>query len=154
MAGRRRVARIPAVAAILLNVRRVSSSDPTGAGARAAAGPRRLERGRYPLSTTRARRAAPSGRHPPKPLWVAAVPERMSSIPAAYHDLFERRTFAHLSTVMPDGTPHSTPVWNDYDADRMLVNTARGRRKERNVRETPAVGVSMCDPLSVRLGAR
>lgn len=72
----------------------------------------------------------------------------MSSIPAAYHDLFERRTFAHLSTVMPDGTPHSTPVWIDYDADadRVLVNTARGRRKERNVRETPAVGGSMCDP--------
>jgi PPOX class probable F420-dependent enzyme len=72
----------------------------------------------------------------------------MGSIPDGYHDLFEKRTFAHLSTVMPDGTPHSTPVWVDYDdeTDRVLVNTARGRRKERNVRANPKVGVSMCDP--------
>jgi len=72
----------------------------------------------------------------------------MASIPEPYHDLFDKRTFAHLSTVTPDGTPHPTPVWIDYDAgtDRLLVNTARGRRKERNVRRNPAVGVSMCDP--------
>ena len=72
----------------------------------------------------------------------------MGSIPEGFRDLFEKRTFAHLSTITPDGTPHSTPVWVDYDADadRVLVNTARGRRKERNVRENPSVGVSMCDP--------
>jgi len=72
----------------------------------------------------------------------------MGSIPDGYHDLSEKRTFAHLSTITPDGTPHSTPVWVDYDdgADRVLVNTARGRRKERNVRANPKVGISMCDP--------
>ena len=72
----------------------------------------------------------------------------MASIPEEFHDLFEKRTFAHLSTLTPDGTPHSTPVWVDYDADadRVLVNTARGRHKERNVRANPKVGVSMCDP--------
>ena len=72
----------------------------------------------------------------------------MASIPEGFHDLFEKRTFAHLSTLTPDGTPHSTPVWVDYDADadRVLVNTARGRHKERNVRANPKVGVSMCDP--------
>jgi PPOX class probable F420-dependent enzyme len=70
------------------------------------------------------------------------------SIPESYHDLFERRTFAHLSTVMPDGTPQVTPVWVDYDADRdrLLVNTARGRQKERNVAANPQVGASMLDP--------
>ena len=72
----------------------------------------------------------------------------MASIPEGFHDLFEKRTFAHLSTLTPDGTPHSTPVWVDYDADadRVLVNTARGRHKERNVRANPKVGVSTCDP--------
>ncbi|MFB6159795.1 MAG: PPOX class F420-dependent oxidoreductase [Haloferacaceae archaeon] len=72
----------------------------------------------------------------------------MASIPDEYLDLFEKRTFAHVSTVMPDGTPHVTPVWIDYDADadRLLVNTERGRRKEVNVRENPRVGVSMTDP--------
>jgi len=70
------------------------------------------------------------------------------SIPESYHDLFERQTFAHFATVMPDGTPQVTPVWVDYDAerDRLLVNTARGRRKERNVAANPKVGVSMLDP--------
>ena len=72
----------------------------------------------------------------------------MSSIPDAFHDLFDRETFAHFATVMPDGTPQVTPVWVDYDPedDRVLVNTARGRRKERNVRNEPKVGVSMVDP--------
>ncbi|PSQ09104.1 PPOX class F420-dependent oxidoreductase [Halobacteriales archaeon QS_5_68_33] len=70
------------------------------------------------------------------------------SIPESYHDLFERRTFAHFSTVMPDGTPQVTPVWVDYDAGRgrLLVNTARGRQKERNVAANPKVGASMLDP--------
>ena len=70
------------------------------------------------------------------------------SIPESYHDLFERRTFAHFSTVMPDGTPQVTPVWVDYDAGRgrLLVNTARGRQKERNAAANPKVGASMLDP--------
>jgi PPOX class probable F420-dependent enzyme len=72
----------------------------------------------------------------------------MPSIPEDFRDLFEKRTFAHVATVLPDGTPHVTPVWIDYDAeeDRLLVNTERGRRKERNVAENPKVGVSMTDP--------
>lgn len=72
----------------------------------------------------------------------------MGSIPESHHDFFERETFAQFATVMPDGTPHVTPVWIDYDpsADRLLVNTARGRRKERNVRKNPKVGLSVLDP--------
>ncbi|MFB6311933.1 MAG: pyridoxamine 5'-phosphate oxidase family protein [Salinirussus sp.] len=72
----------------------------------------------------------------------------MVAIPAEYHDLFQKSTFAHIATLLPDGRPHVTPVWIGYDVDaeRLIVNTERGRRKERNVRENPAVGVSMCDP--------
>ena len=72
----------------------------------------------------------------------------MGSIPEDFHDLFEKRTFAHVSTLLPDGAPHSTPVWVDYDgdADRLLVNTERERRKEKNVRNDPRVAVSMTDP--------
>lgn len=72
----------------------------------------------------------------------------MTSIPETYHDLFETRTFAHVGTMTPEGFPHITPVWIDYDleADRLLVNTERGRQKERNARENSAVGVSMTDP--------
>jgi PPOX class probable F420-dependent enzyme len=72
----------------------------------------------------------------------------MSSVPEEYHDLFEKPTIAHLSTLLPDGSPHSAPVWIDYDADadRVLVNTERDRRKEKNVRGDPRVAVSMTDP--------
>ncbi|WP_436926471.1 PPOX class F420-dependent oxidoreductase [Halosimplex amylolyticum] len=72
----------------------------------------------------------------------------MASIPESFHDLFDKRTFAHFATLTPDGFPHVTPVWVDYDpeADRVLINTARGRRKERNVAWNPKVGVSMVDP--------
>lgn len=72
----------------------------------------------------------------------------MASIPATFHDLFEKATFAHIATLWPTGAPHVTPVWIDYDpdADRLLVNTERGRRKEKNVQTDPRVGVSMIDP--------
>lgn len=71
----------------------------------------------------------------------------MDSIPAAFADLFERKTVAHLATVMPDGTPQVTPVWIDRDEDGyVLVNTARNRQKERNVRQNEKVGVSIPDP--------
>ena len=72
----------------------------------------------------------------------------MASIPESFHDLFERETYAHFATVMPDGTPQVTPVWVDYDveADRVLVNTARGRQKEQNASRDPKVGLSMVDP--------
>jgi len=68
-------------------------------------------------------------------------------IPESHVDVFESESFAHLATVMPDGTPHVTPVWVDHDdREAVLVNTARGRRKERNVRRNPKVGVSVLDP--------
>jgi PPOX class probable F420-dependent enzyme len=72
----------------------------------------------------------------------------MAAIPSEFQDLFERQTFAHVATMLPSGLPHVTPVWVDYDADRdhVLFNTARGRRKERNLQANPAAGVSMCDP--------
>jgi PPOX class probable F420-dependent enzyme len=72
----------------------------------------------------------------------------MAAIPDDFRDLFEKRTFAHIGTLLPNGAPHVTPVWVDYDPDanRLLVNTERGRRKEKNVRNDPRVGVSMTDP--------
>lgn len=72
----------------------------------------------------------------------------MESIPDDYLDLFEKATFAHIATLLPDGSPHVTPVWIDYDPDteRLLVNTERDRRKVKNVRNDPRAGVSMSDP--------
>lgn len=70
----------------------------------------------------------------------------MATIPQAYHDLFDRDAFATIATVSPDGTPHLTPVWVDYDGEYILVNTVRGRQKERNITNNPTVGLSVMDP--------
>jgi len=73
----------------------------------------------------------------------------MSSIPEPFQDLLaEEPAYAVLTTMLPDGLPHNTVVWVDYDpeADRVLVNTERGRRKERNVRNDPRAGVLAVDP--------
>ena len=68
-------------------------------------------------------------------------------IPESHVDILEAESFAHVSTIMPDGTPQSTPVWVDHDdREAVLINTARGRRKEKNIRRNPKVSVSVCDP--------
>ncbi len=67
-------------------------------------------------------------------------------IPSDYLDLFEKKAFAYLATMMPDGTPMVTPVWIDYDGEYLLFNTARGRQKDRNVRRNPNVSLAIMDP--------
>ncbi len=71
----------------------------------------------------------------------------MTEIPSGFLDLLtEKRAFAHLATVMPDGSPQVTPVWFDYVSGRIRVNTARGRVKARNMREGSKVALSILDP--------
>ncbi len=67
-------------------------------------------------------------------------------VPESHRDLLTKRTFAHLATVNDDGTPQSTPVWIDFDGTHVLVNSARGRRKDRNMRARAAVALSLTDP--------
>lgn len=70
----------------------------------------------------------------------------MEEIPEGYEELFGRKTFAHVATLMEDGTPQVTPVWVDYDGEHVLINTVRGRQKERNLTRDPKVGLSILDP--------
>ena len=74
------------------------------------------------------------------------MPSPKNSIPESHRDLLTKKSFAHLATVNADGTPQSTPVWIDFDGTHVLVNSARGRRKDRNMRERAAVALSMTDP--------
>ena len=60
--------------------------------------------------------------------------------------LQQKKAFAHLATNMPDGTPQSTPVWVDYRDGRVLVNTAKGRVKARNMQLGSPVALSITDP--------
>ena len=59
--------------------------------------------------------------------------------------LLRRPLMAHVATVMPDGTPQSTPVWIDIDGTDVLFNTAKGRVKHRNLLQNPAVALSFVD---------
>ena len=68
-------------------------------------------------------------------------------IPTDYLDLLtEKLSIAHFATINPDGTPQITPVWVDYVDGHILINGASGRIKDRNVRENPAVALSITDP--------
>jgi PPOX class probable F420-dependent enzyme len=67
-------------------------------------------------------------------------------IPESHLDLFTRKAFAHLATIMPDGSPQVSPVWIDYDGTHLIVNTARGRQKDRNMLRRPKVAVNIQDP--------
>jgi PPOX class probable F420-dependent enzyme len=68
------------------------------------------------------------------------------TIPSEYLDLFQKRAFAVLATLMPDGSPQVTPVWCDFDGTHVLVNSARGRVKDRNMRRDPRVALAIMDP--------
>jgi len=57
--------------------------------------------------------------------------------------LFEEANIGHLATVMPDGSPQVTPLWVDFDGEHILVNTAEGRQKPRNIRRDPRVAISV-----------
>jgi len=71
----------------------------------------------------------------------------MATDPENYRDLFEqKKAFANLATLMPDGSPQVTPVWFDFVDGKVRVNTARGRVKDRNMRRDPRVALEISDP--------
>lgn len=61
-------------------------------------------------------------------------------------DLIARPVLASLATLNPDGSPQVTPLWIDLDGDDVLCNTARHRKKARNLERDPRVGVTVIDP--------
>ncbi|MCS6924744.1 MAG: PPOX class F420-dependent oxidoreductase [Candidatus Binatia bacterium] len=69
-----------------------------------------------------------------------------AAIPEQYSDLLQKRAFAHLGTVMPDGSPQVTPVWFDYDGSYVRINSAKGRWKDKNMRRQPNVALAISDP--------
>jgi PPOX class probable F420-dependent enzyme len=60
-------------------------------------------------------------------------------------ELLTSKALAHFATVMPDGSPHVSPVWIDYEDGLILVNTAEGRAKWRNVQRDPRVALSVAN---------
>ena len=68
------------------------------------------------------------------------------TIPESHRDILDTKALAHLATIMPDGSPQVTPVWFEFDGTHIIVNSAEGRRKDRNMRADARVALSMCDP--------
>jgi PPOX class probable F420-dependent enzyme len=67
-------------------------------------------------------------------------------LPEKYADLFKKKAFANLSTLMQDGSPQVTPVWVDYDGRYVRFNSALGRVKDKNIRRDPRVSLAIQDP--------
>ncbi len=69
-----------------------------------------------------------------------------ATIPEKYRDLFNKRAFASLATLMPNGDVQVTPVWVDAENGDVVFNSARGRLKDKNVRRDPRVTLTLIDP--------
>jgi PPOX class probable F420-dependent enzyme len=70
----------------------------------------------------------------------------VTSIPETHKDLLEEAICVVLVTVMADGQPQASVVWCNYDGTHIKINTARGRLKERNMRERPMATILAVDP--------
>jgi PPOX class probable F420-dependent enzyme len=72
----------------------------------------------------------------------------LKNIPESHLDLIgdESTAYAYLATIMQDGTPQLTPVWFNTDGEYILINSAKGRVKDNNMRLRPQVALVIHDP--------
>jgi PPOX class probable F420-dependent enzyme len=69
------------------------------------------------------------------------IPERLADLVSR-----EKKAFANLALTLSDGTPQVTPIWFDYEDGLIVINTARGRVKDKVLRRRPIVALSIFDP--------
>ena len=88
-----------------------------------------------------------SARYPRGRASLKAWRSKWLTIPPSHADLLgNKQAFAQLATLNPDGSPQVTPVWVDFDGTNILVNTAKGRVKTKNLEREPRVAISITDP--------
>lgn len=68
------------------------------------------------------------------------------TIPDSHADLLNSMALAHVATIGPDGAPQNNPVWFDYDGTHLRFSQTTGRQKYRNLKNQPAVALSIVDP--------
>ena len=71
------------------------------------------------------------------------MPDQFST---ASRELFAKKMLVHVASLGADGEPHATPVWCELDGDDVIINTALGRAKARNLANDPRVALSAVDP--------
>jgi PPOX class probable F420-dependent enzyme len=70
-------------------------------------------------------------------------------MPKTWHDVrpyFERGAVAHIATLLPDGSPHSVPVWVGVEGQDVAIFTEIGTRKDKNLSADPRVAISITHP--------
>lgn len=67
------------------------------------------------------------------------------SLPPDVRALFDGPNYAHIATLLPDGSPHSVPVWVGLEGDRVAFLTGPTSRKARNLERDPRVAISVTD---------
>ncbi len=72
---------------------------------------------------------------------MVAIPDNLQ-----YLLKWETKAFAFLALTLKDGTPHVSPVWFDWDGTHVILNTARGRLKDKVLKRHPRVAVTVPDP--------
>jgi PPOX class probable F420-dependent enzyme len=71
----------------------------------------------------------------------------MATIPESHKELLTtKKAFAQLATLNADGSPQVTPVWVDFNGTHVLINTAKGRVKAKNLAREPRVAIAVSDP--------
>jgi len=69
----------------------------------------------------------------------------MATLSTEAKGLIDRANFAHLATLMPDGSPNATPVWIGREGDRLVICTSDGSLKGRNTKRDPRIALSIVD---------
>jgi PPOX class probable F420-dependent enzyme len=69
----------------------------------------------------------------------------VAELPPEVRELFEGANFAHLATLMPDGSPHSVAIWAGTEGDNIVFFTQEGSLKARNIARDPRVAISITD---------
>lgn len=67
----------------------------------------------------------------------------MTTLSDELREVIDSRAFAHLTTLDADGSPQSSAMWIMRDGDRIVFNTAEGRRKWHNLKRDPRVSISI-----------
>ena len=68
------------------------------------------------------------------------------SIPGTHKDLLDGSIYVQMATYMKDGSIQVNPVWCSYDGEHILINSALGRVKDKNLRENPTITILAMDP--------
>ena len=67
-------------------------------------------------------------------------------IPEKLKDILDTKALAHVATVTPGGQPRTSPMWCEWDGERVLLSHTKARAKYRDVQQNPRIALSIAHP--------